>query len=136
MKIAKKLGLIFITICIMLNIMQVKVEAAFSWSEVISGGQNFIKQGEDDNNTNPKFSDNDIQDFVVPIARVLTAVGTITVVAAFIILGIKYMTASPEQAAKIKQQLIGVVVAAVVIFGAAIIWKIMFEVMKNINSSL
>lgn len=135
MKIAKKVGLIFITICIMLNIMQGPVEAAFSWKDVISGGNNFISKGKE-NGGETKFSDSDIENFVVPLAKVLAAVGTITVVVALIILGIKYMTATPEQAAKIKQQLIGVLVAAVIIFCSTIIWNIMYEVMDSVNKNL
>ena len=48
-----------------------------------------------------------------------------------IVMGIKYMFATPEEAAKLKQQLIGLVVSAVVVLGATAIWKIIYKVLSS-----
>jgi len=48
-----------------------------------------------------------------------------------IIMVIKYMFATPDEAAKLKQQLIGLVVSAVVVLGATAIWKIVYNVLKS-----
>lgn len=70
---------------------------------------------------------------IVPIINTLTAIGIIVIVAVTIIMGIKYMFATPEQAAKLKQQLIGLVVSAVVVLGATAIWKIVYTVLDKTN---
>ena len=41
------------------------------------------------------------------------------------------MFATPEEAAKLKQQLIGLVVSGVVIFGAVAIWKIVYTILNS-----
>ena len=74
-------------------------------------------------------SANKMGDIVVPIANILTAIGVIVLVGATVIMGIKYMFASPDEAAKLKQQLIGLVVAAVVVLGAATIWKLVYRLL-------
>ena len=65
-----------------------------------------------------------MKEIVVPIANILTAIGVFVLVGVTIVMGIKYMFATPEEAAKLKQQLIGLVVSAVVVLGATAIWKI------------
>ena len=138
MKIAKKVVIILMLTCIIINLMQGFSEAAVTfptWSELVEKGKGFVDQGRS-NGGDDIFSDDDVSGLVVPVANILTAVGTIIIVVLFIILGIKFMTASPEQAAKSKQQLIGLVVAAVILFGAVTIWNLMFEIMDNISSNL
>ncbi len=67
-----------------------------------------------------------------PIVGILTAIGVIVLVVVTIIMGIKYMFATPEEAAKLKQQLIGLVVSAVVVLGATAIWGIVLDVLNKI----
>ena len=43
-------------------------------------------------------------------------------------MGIKYLTAGPEAQAKLKTQLVGVVVSGMVIFGAYFIWSIVLKI--------
>lgn len=107
MKIIKKVMIIFITMCILLNIMQGTTKAATfpSFSEIVSSGKDWVDKGKNEGG-DKVFSDDDIGSFTVPIANMLTAIGTIVIVIAFIVLGIKFIFATPEQAAKIKQQLI------------------------------
>lgn len=45
------------------------------------------------------------------------------------------MTASPEEAAKIKTQLIGLVVAAIVIVGAYGIWSFAYNFLSGITNT-
>lgn len=77
--------------------------------------------------------ENQIAEVLKPIASFLVAVGAVAVVAATIIMGIKYMSASdPSTQAKIKQQLIGLVVAAIIIFGAVGIWSLTYDFLSDI----
>ena len=50
-----------------------------------------------------------------------------TVVVVATIMGIKYMVANPEEKAKLKTQLIGLVVATIVIFAAQFIWSTIYK---------
>lgn len=58
------------------------------------------------------------------IGNVLKFIGAGIIIAATAYMGILYMISPPERQAKLKQQLIGLVVSAVVIFGGYYIWKI------------
>ena len=62
------------------------------------------------------------------LGQILTMVGAGVMVAVTTYMGIKYLTAGPEAQAKLKTQLIGVVVSGVVIFGAYGIWKLVIEI--------
>ena len=70
---------------------------------------------------------------VMPIVNILTAIGVIVLVGVTMIMGIKYMFATPEEAAKLKQQLIGLVVSAVVILGATAVWKIVYQMVSKLE---
>ena len=49
-------------------------------------------------------------------------------------MGILYMISPPERQAKLKQQLIGLVVSAVVIFGGYYIWKIVTTALDTMTA--
>jgi hypothetical protein len=66
------------------------------------------------------------------IGNVLKYIGAGIIVAATAYMGILYMISPPERQAKLKQQLIGLVVSAVVIFGGYYIWKILATVLDGI----
>ena len=65
------------------------------------------------------------------MGSILTTIGAGVLVAATLYMGIKYMTASPEAQAKLKQQLIGLVVSGFVIFGSYAIWKIVVTIVEK-----
>lgn len=67
----------------------------------------------------------------VGLGQILTTIGAAIMVAVVTFMGIKYLTAGPEAQAKLKVQLIGVVVAGVVIFGAYTIWSIVVNVAET-----
>lgn len=62
------------------------------------------------------------------IGQILTLVGAGTLVAVTSYMGIKYLVSPPDKQAALKQQLIGLVVAGIVIFGAYGIWKAVVNV--------
>ena len=62
------------------------------------------------------------------LAQILTMIGAGIMVAVTTYMGIKYLTSGPEAQAKLKTQLIGVVVSGIVIFGAYFIWKIVVQI--------
>ena len=91
----------------------------------------FMNTGKNGNSAN--ISGNDMGSIIIPVANILTAIGVVVLVAVTIVMGIKYMFATPEEAAKLKQQLIGLVVAGVVILGATAIWKIVYNILNSVG---
>ena len=65
------------------------------------------------------------------LAKILTTIGAGVLVIVITYMGIKYFISSPEEQAKLKGQLIGVVVSAVVIFGAVSIWELAINIFKD-----
>ena len=58
-------------------------------------------------------------------------IGAGVLVAVITLMGIRYLTATPDKQAALKEQLIGVVVAGIVIFGAYGIWKIVGNILNS-----
>lgn len=73
----------------------------------------------------------DITKEFADLGSILTTIGAGVMVAVVTYMGIKYLTSGPEAQAKLKIQLIGVVVSGVVIFGAYSIWKIVVSVAET-----
>ncbi len=91
----------------------------------------FIGKGE----TNAKISDlNEVAKPFTALGNVLRFIGVGIVVIATTYMGILYMISPPEKQAKLKQQLIGLVVSAVVIFGGYYIWKILTVALDNLTT--
>ena len=124
----KRLFLILVVTCISLCIFTIAtpVNAStdsqdISWSTIQSKSKTFIEKG-----APTKFESGDV---VLSVANILTTIGVVIVLAGLLILGIKYMLSSPEEASKIKGKLIGLVVAAIVIIGAYGIWRLAGNIM-------
>ena len=73
----------------------------------------------------------DIQREFIPIGQVLVSIATVVIIVATGVMGIKYVTANPEQKGKLKQQLIGLVISIVVVYGAVGIWTLVQIIIKE-----
>lgn len=69
----------------------------------------------------------------LPVGRILVGIATVVIAIVTAIMGIKWITANPEQQAKLKQQLIGLVVSIIVIWGAVGIWELVKGIMENLT---
>ena len=97
---------------------------ALSLSEMEKKADNFINTGASQQNINYNNVTNEFKD----LGNILTMIGAGVMVAVTAYMGIKYLTAGPEAQAKLKTQLIGVVVSGMVIFGAYFIWSIVLRI--------
>lgn len=80
-----------------------------------------------------------VEDFVgmfIGIGQLLVAIGIVTIVIVTIVMAVKWLTATPDKQAKLKQQLIGLVVSIIVIFGAVGIWTLVRRIMENVENTL
>lgn len=119
----KNLKIAFIIICLLFTILSINSNASdLSWDSIKQNADAFENAGKEQ-----IISSDKIIETVLPIGQMLTAVGVAVLFGGIIILGIKYMMADPQQKGKLKQQLIGLVVSGVVIFGAYTIWKIAYD---------
>lgn len=99
---------------------------------IISAGKQWIETGK--NNNEDKY--NSPVEFInelKPIGQILVSVGIGTLTIVSVIMAIRWITATPDKQAQLKQQLIGLVVAAFVIFGAVGIWEFVIHVMNSTN---
>lgn len=110
-------------------------EAKSSFEDITKAGRGFIDKGKE-NSDAQKFSVNFFAFQFAGIGSVLVSIGVAVLVIVISIMGIKWITAKPDKKAQLKQQLIGVVVAAIVLFGAVGIWQLVQQIMSSIEDSL
>lgn len=95
-------------------------------------GKDFINAGK--NSTNAPVETKQIQEALMPIGRILVTIATIVLTVVTICMAIRYMMCdSAEGQAKLKTQLIGLVVSTIVIYGAQIIWALILNAMTEIT---
>ena len=95
-------------------------------SDIASKRDTFESRGSD------KVIDFETGDIVNNFGSILTTIGVIAVLAGLLIIGIKYMVATPEQAAKLKTKLIGLAIAGIVVIAAYGIWIAVTKFIWNI----
>lgn len=115
-----------VTIAMVLTIIVSNISLAADFSKA----KDFINKG----SSNAPIGDlSTIGNEFSAIGNVLRFIGAGIIVAATAYMGIMYMISPPERQAKLKQQLIGLAVSAVVIFGGYYIWKIITMALENIT---
>lgn len=70
---------------------------------------------------------------MVGLGSILTTIGGVIVLVGILVIGIQYMMATPEEAAKLKTKLVGLVVAGIVILGAWGIWSLTLTFLNGMN---
>ena len=101
-------------------------EKKVSIGDIVSQGDSFISEGKiliDQEKLNESQSQ---------IFNILLAIGVVLTVVVGGYLGIKFMMASAEDKAKIKETMIPYVLGCVVIYGAFGIWKIIITVLDQV----
>ena len=132
----KKVFLILVILIVLsfINVSFVNVsEAADSFSSTVQEANDWIEKGKNQFNDpdKTKIDVTDITEVILPISQALTTIGVGIILCVAAYMGIKWITANPEEQAKLKQQSIGLVVAAVVVLGAYTIWSIALKIVSN-----
>lgn len=99
---------------------------------IFSAGKQWIETGREKNQAKYN-SPVEFVNELMPIGQILVSVGIGTLTIVSVIMAIRWITATPDKQAQLKQQLIGLVVAAFVIFGAVGIWEFVIHVMNSTN---
>ena len=92
----------------------------------------FISKGSKEAGTSDKVISSVTNNFR-PLGRVLTMIGAGILVIVITYMGIKYLISPPDKQAALKQQLIGVAVSGVVIFGAYGIWAALVRLFSKLD---
>lgn len=95
---------------------------AVSLSEIITGGEQFLKKGE--SNRDELFDADKEQEAVDQVYYILLGIAIIAAFVVGAVLGIQFITSGAAGQAKVKEKLIPYVVGLFVVFGAFGIWKI------------
>ena len=115
-------------ILIMMVVIIPNYSRAFDFdNDIIKPGENFINTGA----SNDVLNEDQVVDTVMPIARILVAVGTFVITLAVAVMAIKYLISGPDKKAELKGQLVGLAISAVVIYGAVFIWSTMYDIFKD-----
>lgn len=139
MKILEYLSKILIIVFIFqIIILPVQSNAASIWDDIFSSGDKFIQKGKeqatssDSQSAGSVLSDKEIKEANSDIFNALLSVGIVLAVIVGGVLGVKFMIASAEDKAKIKEAMIPYVLGCVIIFGAFGIWKLAITILNNL----
>ena len=140
-KISKIMQVVLIIAIIALTgVFQSNVYAAekkaedISINDIMDAGSDWINKGKTAGE-NSKTTPEAFVEQLIGIGQILVAVGIVTILVVTVIMAIRWITATPDKQAKLKEQLIGLVIATVVIFGAVGIWNLVRGIMSNIETN-
>lgn len=127
MKILKKINIILIILILISLIISPNIFAD-DFSDVIGEANSWLETGKNKNNVDTT----SITSKLKPIAQALTTIGVGVLLCVTAFMGIKWVTAKPDEQAKLKQQTIGLLVSAIVVMGAYTIWKIALNIVSKL----
>ena len=141
-----KVLIILLMIQIIFAIGNISRVAAIKWDDIIEAGNNFIDSGKDEladgsittteteqGKVTIGAPDNEkLKQTINDISNIILLLGVAVTVIVGGVLGIKFMLASAEDKAKIKESLLPYVAGCVVIYGAFGIWKLAILVFSAI----
>lgn len=119
-----------ILVMFIIQIIFVPISNAFSLDSIIQDGNGFLEEGKQ--NGQNIIDDQTLQNTTGQIYNILFTIGIGLAVIIGAILGIKYMTGSIEEQAKIKETLLPYAMGCIVVFGAFGIWKIIITIGGNV----
>lgn len=122
--------LIFLEGLILSNFNSTK--AAGFFDDVISYGNDFEKEGKEEAMKDDAASDEETAEIMTILYNVLLTIGIIVSIGVGGVLGIKFMMASAEDKAKVKESMIPYVAGCIVIFGAFMIWKLVIGILSKL----
>ena len=128
--ISKLLLILILTITTLLARTQT-VEASF-WSDMFGQAGDFIEQGEKEAAAEQDTSDAQTAEVITILYNTLMSLGSVIAVGIGGALGIKFMTSSAEDKAKVKESMVPYVIGCAVIFGSLVIWKISMTLFSQI----
>lgn len=123
------LKILIVTVILLFVLLTTTSQAAF-WSDVFKYGDNFLETGASNKNSVDDFETKRIMNDLYSIVFTLGVAVTVIIGG---VLGIKFMLASAEDKAKVKESMVPYIVGCVVIYGAVGIWKICIQLFSALS---
>ena len=98
--------------------------------EIFDNADNFIEKGGGENEVNKTINDVVLTDTSKFLYNALLSIAMIIAVIVGMVLGIKYMLATSEEKAEVKQTVPAYIVSCIVVFGALLIWKTLINIIQ------
>lgn len=133
LKVSKKTIIVFFIFLIFMYIMQPAIVLGANGGEdtlddIIQSGNDFLNAADDSMNT---IDEGDLQGLSKFISGVLLSIAIGVTVISGVVLGIKFVTQSIEDKAKIKEAMVPWIIGIMVSFGAFTIWEITINFFQN-----
>lgn len=119
-----------ITLMTIILMMFSPISNASAMDSIINDGDSFLQEGK--NNGSNLINQSQLKAEINDIYNIVFTIGVALSVLIGAILGIKFMTGSVEEQAKIKETLIPYAIGCIVVFGAFGIWKLIITMGGNI----
>lgn len=130
--------ILILTVILLFTMLINTSEAAF-WSNIFEYGDNFLETGAnaatqiDPSNLNAGATDKKTRELMDDLYSIVFPLGVVATVVVGAILGIKFMLASAEDKAKVKESMVPYVVGCIVIYGALGIWRICIQIFSALS---
>ena len=121
--------ILFKTMLVLTILLVLASPTSHAWDNLTSGASKLVNPS----GGGPTIDTGEVNSLVATLASVLTTIGVVIVLAGLLIIGIKYMVATPEEAAKLKSKLVGLAVSGVVIIGAYGIWNLAYSILNTLG---
>ena len=126
--VRNRVFLIIILIFSILFLSNVPVQA-ISFTEIIESADDFLGIGEGQE----QISESDLQTISDTIYSILLLIAIGATVIVGLIMGIKFITGSIEEQAKIKESIIPYIIGCVVVFAGFTIWKVLVNILQDVT---
>ena len=103
------------------------MKLGISISDIFNKADSFKNAGE----ANAVINEQKATDEFVPVGKILVMVANATVLIVTAVMAVKWIISNPESKAKLKGQLIGLVISIAVIYGAVGIWNFVRGLMSG-----
>ena len=125
---------IFFLLCMFILFLTIlyptNVKASMSLDDIMDGADSFLEKGEANGGVNTTIDDYALQNTSDFLYNILLGISSVLAIVVGMILGIKYMSATSEDKADIKQTLPAYIISCVVVFGAFTIWKLVINIIQ------
>lgn len=105
-------------------------DASHTTDEIIGEAQDFLEQGKKEGET---INGDNLKTASHTLYNILLSIGVIAAVIIGAYLGVKFMLASAEDKAKVKESLVPYIAGCIIIFGAFTIWKLAINLLGSID---
>ena len=122
--------LLCIFILFLIIIYPTNVKASMSLDDIMDGADDFIDIGEQAGGVSETIDNYALQTTSDFLYNILLGISSVLAIVIGMILGIKYMSATSEDKADIKQTLPAYIISCIVVFGAFTIWKLVINIIQ------